>query len=361
MTTDKLGIAILGCGNIAGGYAETLVTYPEIELVGAADIDPARAKVLAKKYGCRAYPSMEALLADERVNLVVNLTIHHAHYETTRRCLEAGKHVHSEKPLALTYAEAGALVELAGQKGLRLGCSPFTYMGEAQQTAWKIIREGKLGQIRVVYAEVNWGRIEAWHPAPGPFYEVGALYDVAVYPLTILTAIFGPARKAWAYGTVLHPDRVTKEGVPFHIDTPDFAVAVIELEHGPLIRLTSDFYVSRRSSKQDGLEFHGDVGSLYLQSWHDFNVPVEYAEFGQPFQPVALVRPGYKGPRSVEWGRAVRDMAEAIRRGRPHRATGAQAAHVVEILEAITTSMRTGQPVALHSSFTPPAPMEWAA
>lgn len=357
--TNKLGIAILGCGNIAEGYAETLTTYPEIELVGAADLDPARAKALAKKYGCQAYPSLEALLADERVSLVVNLTIHHAHYETTRRCLEAGKHVHSEKPLALTYAEAKTLVELAEQKGLRLGCSPFTYMGEAQQTAWKIIREGKLGQIRVVYAEVNWGRIESWHPAPAPFYQVGALYDVAVYPLTLLTTIFGPARQAWAYGTVLHSDRVTKEGVPFHIDTPDFAVALLELENGPLIRLTSDFYVSRRSSKQDGLEFHGDLGSLYLQSWHDFNVAVEYAEFGQPFQPVPLVRPGYQGQRKVEWGRAVRDMAEAIVQGRPHRATGAQAAHVVEILEAITGSMCSGQPVAIHSSFTPPAPMEW--
>src|SRR6185295_11959721 len=117
------------------------------------------------KFGCRAYPSMEALLADERVELVVNLTIHHAHAATTRLCLEAGKHVHSEKPMALTYEDARGLVELARQKGLRLGCSPFTYMGEAQQTAWKAIREGKLGTVRVAYAEVNWGRIESWHPA----------------------------------------------------------------------------------------------------------------------------------------------------------------------------------------------------
>jgi predicted dehydrogenase len=357
--TSKLGIAILGCGNIAEGYADNLITYPEIELLGVADLDKTRAEAMAAKYQCRAYPSLEALLADERVEVVVNLTIHHAHYETTRRCLEAGKHVHSEKPLALNYPEARALVELAEQKGLRLGCSPFTYMGEAQQTAWKIIRTGQLGQIRVVYAEVNWGRIEAWHPAPGPFYQVGALYDVAVYPLTLLTTFFGPARRAWAYGTVLHPDRVTQAGIPFHIDTPDFAVALIELANGPLIRLTSDFYVSRRSSKQDGVEFHGDIGSLYLQSWHDFNVAVEYAGFGQPFQPVALVKPGYKGNRSVEWGRAVREMAEAISQDRLHRATGAQAAHVVEILDAITQSMKSHQPVPIHSSFTPPPPMEW--
>lgn len=360
MSQKKLGVAILGCGNIAAAYAENLATYPEIELVGMADLDVIRAEALAEQFNCQAYPSIETMLADDRVELVVNLTIHHAHKETTARCLEAGKHVHSEKPLALTYADAAELVELARQKGVRLGCSPFTYMGEAQQTAWKIIREGRLGQIRVVYAEVNWGRIEAWHPAPGPFYQVGALFDVGVYPLTLLTTIFGPARKAWAYGTVLYPDRVTREGIPFHIETPDFIVSLIELENGPLIRLTTDFYVSRHSSKQDGVEFQGDLGALYLKSWHDFNVPVEMAEFGQPLEPVALIRPGYEGSRKVEWGRAVLDIAQAIAEGRPHRATGEQAAHVVEILNAITQSMKTGQPVAIRSSFTQPAPMEWA-
>ena len=361
MSSKKLGVAILGCGNIAEAYAQNLSIYPPIDLIGMADLEPQRAEALAAKFGCRAYPSLEAVLADDAVDLVVNWTIHHAHQETTTRCLEAGKHVHSEKPLALTYEGAQALVELARQKGLRLGCSPYTYMGEAQQTAWKLIREGRLGPIRVVYAEVNWGRIEAWHPAPGPFYQVGALFDVGVYPLTLLTTIFGPARKVWAYGAVLHPNRVTQEGVPFHIETPDFVVALVELENGPLIRLTTDFYVSRRSSKQDGIEFHGDMGTVYLASWHDFDVAVEFAEFNQPFQPVPLVKEGYRGSRHhVEWGRAVLEMVEAIAAGRPHRATGEQAAHVVEILDAVTQSMQTSQPVSIHSSFTPPAPMEWA-
>jgi predicted dehydrogenase len=360
MPIKKLGIAILGCGNIAEPYAETIAAYPEVELVGMADLDSGRAKELAAKFGGQAYPSMEAMLADGAVELVVNLTIHHAHAETTTRCLQAGKHVHSEKPLALSYAEARNLVELAQQKGLRLGCSPFTIMGEAQQTAWKIIRERRLGVIRVIYAEVNWGRIESWHPAPGPFYQVGALYDVGVYPLTLITTIFGPAQRVYAYGQVVHPDRITKDGTPFHIDTPDFAVAVVELAGGPVIRLTTNFYVSRRSSKQDGVEFHGDLGSLYLQSWHDFDTTVEYAEHGQPLQPVQLVREVYRGRRRVEWGRAVRDMAQAIAQNRPHRATGEQAAHIVEILEAITRSMQTGQPVTVHSSFAPSTPMEWA-
>jgi predicted dehydrogenase len=272
------------------------------------------------------------------------------------RCLEAGKHVHSEKPLALTYAEARGLVELAEQKGLRLGCSPFTYMGEAQQTAWKQVREGRLGTVRVVYAEVNHGRIESWHPNPGPFYQVGALFDVGVYPLTLLTAMFGPARRASAYGRVLYPDRVTKAGAPFHIETPDYVVAAVELDSGVLVRLTTNFYVGGHG-KQKGVEFHGDLGSLYLSSWQRFDAAVEFAEYGGQYQPVPPVRAPYEG---TEWGRAALDMAESIRAGRPHRATGEHAAHVVEILCAIADSTARGAPVEVHSSFTPPALMEWA-
>jgi predicted dehydrogenase len=353
----RVRVAILGCGNIAGPYARDLVKASQVELVGMADLETARAEAMAQEYGVRAYSSPAELLADESVDLIVNLTIHHAHYEVTKACLEAGKHVHSEKPLALTTAEAEDLVRLASEKGLRLGCSPFTWMGEAQQTAWKLIREGSLGAVRVAYAEVNWGRIESWHPNPGPFYQVGALFDVGVYPLTMMTTVFGPARKVWSYGTLLHPDRVTKDGVPFQIATPDFVVTLLEFDGGTVARLTTDFYVSNRSTKQTGIEFHGDLGSLHLTSWQLFNASVEFAKFNEGFEPVPMVKDAFQG---TEWGRGVMDMADAILNNRPHRATGAQAAHVVEILNAAAASMQSGQMVDLHTTFEAPAPMEWA-
>ena len=356
MTQLPLRIGIVGCGVIAEPYARDLVKYPQLELAGCADIVPARAEALAAKYGIRAYPSVEALLADPSIALVINLTVHHVHYAVTAQCLEAGKHVHSEKPLALTVDEAQRLVALAREKNLRLGCSPFTWMFEAPQTAWKVIREGRLGTVRVIYAEVNWGRIETWHPEPGPFYEVGALFDVGVYPLHILTSLFGPAKRVSALASVLWPDRVTKRGVPFHVETPDFVVSLIELASGPLIRLTTNFYVTQ-SGKQGGIEFHGDLGSLSLASWHMPNAAVEFELFNEPYQPVPYVR---EPQTDVRWGWAVADMAEAIATGRPHRATGEQAAHVVEILCAATEAYRTGRAVEVHSTFTPPAPMEWA-
>ncbi|MEZ4867294.1 MAG: Gfo/Idh/MocA family oxidoreductase [Caldilineaceae bacterium] len=356
MTQAPLRVAIAGCGNIAGPYARTMKNFPQIELVGATDIMPERAQALVAEYGGRAYATLDELLADKSIDLVVNLTIHHAHPAVITQCLNAGKHVHSEKPLALTYTDAKALVELAAAKGLRLSCSPITYMGEAQQTVWKAIREGQAGPIRVVYCEVNWGRIEAWHPNPEPFYDVGALFDVGVYPLTLVTTMIAPARRVTAYGKVLYPDRVTKEGRSFHIDTPDWITAAVELENGTVIRLTTNFYVGHHS-KQKGLEFHGDKGSIYISSFQDFHAAVEYADFGQPYAPLSYVREPFQG---IEWGRAVADIADAIAAGVPQRGSGAQAAHVVEILCAITQSIDEGRPVEVHSTFTPPTPMDWA-
>lgn len=356
MVEKKLKVGIVGCGNIAGPYARTLQPYDHIEIAGATDLIPQRAKEFVDTYGGVAYPTLQDLLADKAVEVVVNLTIHHAHPTVIAQCLNAGKHVHTEKPLAMTYAEARALVDMAEAKGLRLSSSPITFMGEAQQTAWRVIREGRLGKVRVVYAEVNHGRIESWHPNPEPFYKVGVLFDVGVYPLTLLTTMFGPARRVTAYATVLHPDRVAKDGTPFHVDTPDWSVAAIELADGTVARLTSNFYV--RGGKQRGLEFHGDLGSLYLGCFQEFNAPVEFARYGESYTPVPYARKPYEG---IEWARALTEMADAMAAGRPQRATGAQAAHVVEILCAITTSYQRGGPVEIESDFTPPAPMEWAA
>jgi predicted dehydrogenase len=128
------------------------------------------------------------------------------------------------------------------------------------------------------------------------------------------------------------------------------------LANGTLVRLTTNFYVGHHS-KQNGIEFHGDLGSLHLPTWHDFNTLIEFTEFGGQYESVPLIKEGYKG---TEWGRAVLDMAEAIAEGRPHRATGEHAAHVVEILCAAAESVEKGQPVEIHSSFTPPEMMDWA-
>ena len=352
-----MNVAIVGCGNIAGHYAKRIAALEPLRLVGVTDTLSERAEALAAKHGVRHFASLEELLGDDDVEIVVNLTVPAAHAPVTTAALEAGKHVHSEKPLALTYHEARELVELSRRTDRRLSCSPATLLGEAAQTAWKLVRDGAVGEVRVAFAEANWGRIESWHPGPQALYAVGPLVDVGVYPVTILTAMFGPVRRVLSYGTTLQPERVTLAGDPFTLSAPDFIVTVLELETGVVARITSSFWV--RLGKQRGIEFHGSDGrSLHLGSFLDFDAKVERTDDGgDTYTVIPPVRDAFCG---IDWGRAIVDLAEAIAEGRPHRASAEQAAHVVDVLEAVARSEADGGPVAVRSSFDAPAPMGWA-
>lgn len=351
--------AVVGCGRIAQRYVDTLKPYTHIQLTGAYDIDPERTREFCAKNGGKVYTSLDDVLADPSVEIILNLTIQQAHVEVIRKSLLAGKHVHTEKPMAETYADAAALVQLAEAKGLRLGSSPIVFLGEAHQTAFKLINSGQLGKVSVAYAEVNWGRIEGWHPNPVPFYQVGVLYDVAVYPLTVLTALFGTARRVHAHGSVLLPKRKKIDGKTFHLDVPDYALAHIEFSNGTLVRLTANFFVNGANTDQkSGIEFHGELGSLILSNWHDFDSPLKFGLFQEEMKPVKLLKEPFRG---CEWAQSLVDLTDSMDKGKPHRAQGAQAAHVIEIISAIQSSMRNdGAAVEIFSSFAIPEPTEWA-
>jgi len=353
-----LGLGIVGTGNIAGAYAHDILTHPQIRLAAATDLDASRAAAFGVEHGCPIHASLDDLLADPSVDIVVNLTVHQAHHGVTKCALEAGRHVYSEKPMALRSQDAQELVELATSRGLRLGCSPSTFLGEAQQTAAALIRGGRLGPVRAVYAEVNWGRIETWHPAPVPFFDVGVMVDVGVYPLTLVTSILGPARAVRAWGWELKPDRTTMDGAPFRIGSSDLIVAAVELD-GAVMRLTTSFYVGRPAKLTGSIEFHGDDASLALGSFQEFDATVEVGRYGETYEPVAPVREPFRG---TAWARGVADMADAIAEGRPHRASAEQAAHVVEILEAAAASIADGgRPIDVTTTFSKSPLMPWAA
>jgi len=351
VSDTALRVAVVGCGNISGAYGETIGAYPSVRIAGATDVDRSLSAAFVERFGGVDYPSLDELLGDPDVDAIVNLTVPAAHADVTTAALRAGKHVHSEKPLAGSYPAARSLVDLAADRGLLLSCAPITFMGEAQETMWRLVEAGAIGRVRVAYAEANGSRIESWHPHPEPFYRIGPFADIGVYPLTILTAMFGPARRVTAFGTIVYPDRRTTSDEPFSPTSPDFGVAVVELENGTVVRLTANFYVGRHS-KQSGIELHGDTGSLFLSSWQEFDATVELAAFGGSYEAV----PVENAFRGTDWGRALGELSDAIETGRPHRATGGHAAHIVEILDATATSATEGRSVEITSSFPPPAP-----
>lgn len=346
-----MGVAIVGCGNIARAYVEDLRKYPEIRLLGFSDLDPKRARAFAGEYGGRAYSSIDEVLSDSEVELVVNLTIHHAHEEVIDRCLDAGRHVHTEKPLALSAAAARRLTEKAVSLGLRLSSAPTTWMGGPQQATARLLRSGRIGRVRLAYAEINHGRIETWHPNPEPFYDVGVLWDVGIYPVTLLTAFLGPVCCVSSQQKLLLPDRVTKEGKPFSVTRPDYIQALLTFTSGTQARLTCNFYTV--GSKQgSSIEFHGDSGSLVLESAFKFNSTVDHADYGEPLKPIEEEIPRRD---KVEFALGVRELAQAIAGGRPHRASAEQAAHVIEVMEAIDRSAAAdGATQAVESKFPLP-------
>lgn len=346
-------LGIVGAGVIAARYAERIAEVDGLDLVAVTDVVPERAQALAEQHGATAHASLDALFAD--VDTVVNLTIPATHADVTRAALEAGKHVHTEKPVALRAEDAHALAALARERGVRLSCAPATLLGEAQQTAWKAIRNGAIGDVQVVYAEANWGRIESWHPEPESLYESGPLVDVGIYPLTIVTAMFGPVRRVTAYATTLQPVRTRKDGRTFELTGPDFWVAALEHESGVLTRLTATFWV--RPGKQRGLEFHGADAALWMPTWAESNSRLQRTTNGEDYEDVPLLREPYGG---IDWAAALVDLDEAIRDDRPHRMSAEHAAHVVDVLNAADESRQSGRTIELSSSFDPPAPLGWA-
>src|SRR4051794_7089786 len=300
-------VALVGAGVVAQTYAARIAEEPRLVLAGAVDVVPGRAAELVANHGGTEYASVDVLLADQAVDVVVNLTPASSHVAVTSAALAARKHVHTEKPVALSGDDARRLGRLADERGVRLSCAPATLLGEAQQTAWKVVRDGTLGTVRAVYAEANWGRIERWHPAPESLYEVGPLVDVGIYPLTILTAMFGPVRRVVAYARTLQPERKRKDGKTFTLPTPDLYVAALGLADGVRVRLTASYWVG--PDRQRGIEFHGDDASLWMPTWGESDSRLLLTKRGEDETPVPLLREPYHG---IDWAAALIDLADAV-------------------------------------------------
>jgi len=258
-----MNVGIIGCGAISGIYLYNCYRMANLKPVAVADIDPARAagkiEEIKAKWGGEwkftgepALPrvcSSAELLASEEVEMVMNLTVPKAHAEVSLACLNAGKHVYTEKPLGRSREEAGRIVSLAGRKGLRVGSAPDTFLGAGLQTCRKLIDDGWIGAPIGCTAFMTCAGHESWHPDPEFYYQVGGgpLFDMGPYYLTALVHLMGPIKRVNGMARATYPTRTItsakKFGTVIPVETPTHISSVLEFASGAMGTMLMSFDV----------------------------------------------------------------------------------------------------------------------
>ncbi len=380
-------IAVVGCGFVADFYMVTLRNYPNLFVKGVYDKSGERKQRFANYYSVSQYNGLDDILNDSEVQIVLNLTNPRNHYEVTKACLQAGKHVYSEKPLAMHIDQARELVDLAKDKNLYLSGAPCSVLGESAQTIWSQLRKNSIGKVRLVYAELDDGlvhkmRYKKWlseSGTPWPFkdeFEVGCTLEHAGYYITWLVAFFGPVVKVTPFASCLIVDKETD--VELGEQGADFSVVCLEFESGVVARLTCSIVAPHDHT----LRIFGDNGILSTEECWNYASPVKIkrltklalwaekyplitAVFGLGAKKCKQVKSTdyqhrYKGTTQMDFARGVAEMAEAIEQNRACRLSAEFCLHVNEIVLAIENPQVKGGPHEIQSRFAPMEPMSWA-
>lgn len=355
---EKLKVGIIGTGNISGIYLQNGKRFESMEVVACADIDVDRAKAKAEEHGIRGC-TVDELLADPDIQMVINLTIPAAHATVGMKVLEAGKHVYGEKPLAVTREEGRQLLELAERKGLRVGSAPDTFLGGGIQTCIKLIEDGWIGTPIGVTAFMTGSGPENWHPNPEFFYEKGGgpMFDMGPYYLTAMIAMLGPIVRVTGSARISHPERTItsqpKFGKVMKVQTPTHIAGVIDFASGPVGTLLTSFDVPGGSTLPR-IEVYGDEGTLIVPDPNTFGGPVKVRRAGaEGWSEIPLTHGKSQNARGV----GAADMAKAILTGRKHRATGAMAYHVLEAMHGFHDASEQGKHYLMQSTCEKPAPL----
>ncbi len=330
--TEPLRVGVVGCGIIGSHYVENSPAFEHWRPVACADLDTACANALADEHNLRAL-SVDGLIADAEVELVLNLTPPKAHAAVVGAALAAGKHVYTEKPLAATAGEARELVAEASRRGLRLGCAPDTFLGSAYETGRRLIAEGAIGQPLGAAATMLFGGPESWHPNADMFYRAGGgpLLDIAPYYLTAIVSLLGPIASVAGFAETPTPERTLgagpRAGETFAVEVPTHVAAVLRLEQGALATLAVSF--ETRGQYLSSLVVYGSEASLVLPDANAFAGDVSL-RCRDDEETVSYDSRGAQEAR----GLGLDELADALHEGRPHRASGELALHVLEAAEA---------------------------
>lgn len=355
---ERVGVGVIGCGVISAAYLTAARHFPVLDIRALADRDPAAAEARGAEFGIPAV-SVDALLADPGVEIVLNLTVPKAHAAVALRAIEAGKHVHSEKPLALDVAEGRGILEAAAARGVRVGCAPDTFLGGAHQEARRLLDAGAIGTPVGGTAFFLCPGHERWHPAPGFYYEAGGgpVLDMGPYYITDLVNLLGPVAEVAAMVATPRTERVVTSAplagttIPVHV--PTHAAATLRFVSGAVVQVALSFDVW--AHRHIPLEIYGTEGSLIVPDPNWFGGEVRLFEARGDWQEVEHHR-RYADDNYRIIG--VADMAHAIRENRPHRASGALALHVLEVMEAFGRSSDSRSVVAIETRPERPALLE---
>ena len=351
-------VGVIGCGVISRAYADKLSVLPDLELVACADLDTERAQALATQYEVPLMLTPEALVEHPDVDVVLNLTVPVAHGTVTRAALRAGKHVYSEKPLAIDLADGRALVDMARGRNRRLGCAPDTFLGAGLQTCRALLDAGAIGTPLAANAFFHGAGPESWHPNPEFFYKRGAgpLFDVGVYYLTALVALLGPVMRITGSARISRPKRlVTSQplaGAWLDVEVPTHVAAIAEHESGPLSTLLASFDV--QATRYRFIEVYGTEATLSVPDPNTFGGPVQIRRHDDAdWTDVPLTHANAAESRGI----GLADMVRAERNGRPARASDDLALHVLELMEKAIAASDSGRHETIESRCERPAPL----
>lgn len=352
------GIGLLGSGSAGHLYLRHAAHGCSLRYVACADVDVARAAALAEEHGVPRACTPEELLADPAVEVVVNLTPAAAHGPTGSAVLRAGKHLYTEKPLAADVRQARRVLELARRRGLRVGCAPDTFLGPAFQTARQLVDAGRIGTPFAASVALIEAQPEAWHPRPAPFYgeAAGPLFDMGPYHLTALVFLLGPIARVAAFGVVASRERrAPGTGELIEPTVPTHEVGVLEFASGAVASMNASFDAA--GSWAPRIEVHGSEGTLVLPDPNGGAGPVHSCRHDR--------REWVEEPPVAAGGQSrcagLEDMLAAMAEGRAHRASGELALHVLDAMESLRASARSGRFVRLRTACARPEPLQAGA
>jgi predicted dehydrogenase len=350
--TGPVGVGVIGAGVISDQYLGNLTVFPDVQVRFIADIDLPRAAAQAEKWGVPASGTVEELLADDDIEIVVNLTIPAAHVEVALQAVAAGKHVWGEKPYALDRESATTLRDAAAAAGVTVSVAPDTFLGAGLQTALRTIRDGRIGTPLNGLTLFQSPGPESWHPSPEFLFAYGAgpLFDIGPYYITTLVQAFGPVKKVTATASKSRATRTIgsgpKAGTEFPVEVPTNHSALIEFENGGSAQSVFSFESDR--GRTGFVEIAGETGTVVFPDPNNFDGDTELYALGAE-EPETIPAVGSTYSR----GTGVVDLARSLRAGETNRVPGALAFHVLDVMVSIAEAAERGEAVLVTSTVSP--------